>query len=70
MLFRSGFRFRRDVFAALQSLNLVILLALHLRNDSVTYVRVLVWGAVAIWICGLLHSGWRGRAAVRRKPAL
>ena len=65
-----GFRFRRDVFAALQSLNLVILLALHLRNDSVTYVRVLVWGAVAIWICGLLHSGWRGRAAVRRKPAL
>ncbi len=44
-----GFRFKRDVFAGLQSLNLVVLLSLQLRNDSITYVRVLVWGSLVIW---------------------
>lgn len=58
------FRFRRDAFAGLQSLSLTALLALHLRNDSVTYLRVLVWGAVVIWL------GRQVDAARRRKRQL
>jgi len=50
------FRFRRDIFSALQSLNLVVLLSLHLRNDSITYVRVLIWAALLIWSARLLNN--------------
>jgi hypothetical protein len=50
------FRFRGDIFSALQSLNLVVLLSLHLRNDSITYVRVLIWAALVIWSARLLNN--------------
>ena len=47
--------FRGDLFAGLQSVNLVVLLSLHLRNDSMAYARVLIWSAVLIWIAGYLR---------------
>ncbi len=61
------FRFRRDVFSGLQSLSLAVLLALHMRNDSVTYVRVLVWGAAAIWLCRRVDGAWRRKRRLAMK---
>lgn len=60
----SYFRFRlyRDRFSGLQAANLVVLLALHLRNDSMTYARVLVWGAALIWIARWIDRRGRERA--------
>ncbi len=59
------FRLRRDLFAGLQSLSLTALLALHLRSDSVTYLRVLVWGAAAIWLGRQIDAAWRRRRRLR-----
>jgi len=64
-----GYRFRRDIFAALQSLNLVVLLSLHLRNDSITYVRVLIWGALVIWFARVIDGRSRARITERVQPS-
>lgn len=57
------FRLRGDQFSGLQALNLTMMLALHLRNDTMTYARVLVWAAAAIWFGRFLDRRWRARAA-------
>lgn len=63
-----AFRFVGNRYAGLQSLNLVVLLALHLRNDSMAYARVLVWSAVIVWI-GRYLSIDRGRRNGNRMGA-
>lgn len=48
-------------FAVLHSLNIVIILSLHMRNDTEAYLRYIVYGSIFIELLRWLHSKYRSR---------